>query len=94
MNAKIIFTKKAQKQFCKLDKNIQKRIDLAITKKLQTNPTKYLEPLDGNLTDYYKFRVGTYRLVCKKESEGFLILVVYVMHRKQIYDRINQLLFS
>ena len=81
----IIFTKKAQKQINDLDKSIQARMKKAILEKLITNPAAYLEPLVGDLGGYYKFRVGDYRLICTKEDENLIVIVVEIGHRSEIY---------
>ena len=87
MNIEIIFSKKAAKEFRKLDINIQKRIDLAINNKLKIEPKKHLIALSGSLRFFYKFRVGDYRLICKREGTELVILVVTVKHRKEVYNK-------
>ncbi len=81
----IIFTKKAQRQINDLDKQIQSRIKKAILIKLMTNPSAYLEALVGEFGGYYKFRVGDYRLICTKEDEKLIVIVVEIGHRREIY---------
>jgi len=81
----IIFTKKAQKQINELDKPIQSRLKKAIMEKLMTNPAAYLEPLLGDFGGYYKFRVGDYRLICSKEDEKLVIVIIELGHRREIY---------
>lgn len=82
---KIIFEKKAEKQFYKLNRDIQERLTKAIDEKLAVNPKKYLIPLSGDKAGFYKFRVGNYRLLCSKNDEKLNILVVKVKHRKEVY---------
>lgn len=62
----VIFTRRAQKDFQKLDQFTQKRIDNAIKEKLEKYPQNHLLPLTGILKGLLKFRVGNYRLICKK----------------------------
>ncbi len=82
---KIIFTRKAQKQINGLDKPIQQRIKHAILEKLIKNPDLVLEPLTGDFTGYYKFRIGDYRLICSKENEELTIIIVEMGHRREVY---------
>ncbi len=82
---KIIFAKKAKKQFYSLSRDIQERITKKIDNQLAINPDTYLIPLIGNMYGLYKFKVGSYRLLCFKKTNEFLILVVKVGHRKDIY---------
>jgi mRNA interferase RelE/StbE len=86
MNWQIIFTKKAQKQINDLDKPAQSRIKKSIIEKLMVNPALYLEPLTGDFTGYYKFRVGDYRLICAKENDKLTVIVIEMGHRKEIYN--------
>ena len=80
MKAEIIFSKRAIKEFKKLEKPIQKRIDVAIKQKLEKDPNAHLIPLLGSLKFLYKFRVGDYRLVCRKEEGKLLIFPSYIHH--------------
>ncbi len=74
MSWEIVFTKKAQKQINDLDKVIQSRIKKSILEKLAVNHILYLEPLTGDLGEFYKFRVGDYRLICRKETEKLIVI--------------------
>lgn len=81
------FSKKAEKQFTKLDKTIQSRIKKAVLERLVVNPKLVLIPLTGDKKGFYKFRVGDYRLLCSKDDEKFYVLVLKVKHRKEIYKK-------
>lgn len=81
----VIFTKKAQKQINDLDKQIQSRMKKSIQEKLMVNPSAYLDPLVGEFDGYYKFRVGDYRLICTKEDEKLIVIIVEIGHRREIY---------
>jgi mRNA interferase RelE/StbE len=35
--------------------------------------------------DFFRLRVGSYRVVFKKEDRRFLILIVRIGHRKEVY---------
>ena len=50
------------------------------------NPRSIGEALQGSrLGEFWKYRVGAYRLICKIEDDRLLILVLRVGHRKEIY---------
>ena len=89
MRIKIIFSKRAQKELEKLDHAVKKRIDAAIKEKLEIDPANHLVPLTGSLKNLHKFRVGNYRLICKKEDGNLIILVVTIKHRKEVYNLIG-----
>lgn len=83
---KINFSEKADKQLLSLDKPIRERIrkfvkDLA---KLP-NPRFCGEPLTGNLSNFWKYRIGDYRLVCKIHDDELLVMVVKIGHRSNVY---------
>lgn len=44
--------------------------------------------LKGDKRDYYRIRVGNYRVVYSIEDEVLLILVVRVGHRREIYKNL------
>lgn len=85
MNWKIVFSKEVQKQIDRLDFDIQARIKKAIDAKLLKRLDIYLEPLAGTLADFYKFRVGDYRLICTKDDGKLIITAVKIGHRREIY---------
>ncbi len=82
---KVDITPPAIKDIAALDRQTRARIEKDIALKLSVNPDKFLIPLVGKFGGTYKFRVGDYRLLCKKETDKLLILVVEVGHRKEIY---------
>ncbi len=83
---KIVFVKKAEKEFAKLPVRDRRYILQAIEDKLLSDADKYLIPLHGPFKHLYKFRVGMYRLICVKEKEVLCIVVVKVGHRKSVYN--------
>jgi mRNA interferase RelE/StbE len=50
------------------------------------NPRSIGQALEGSkLGEFWKYRVGDYRLICKIEDNRLLILVLRVGHRREIY---------
>ena len=50
------------------------------------NPRSIGEALHGSrLGEFWKYRVGDYRLICKIEDDHLVVLVLRVGHRKEIY---------
>ena len=47
------------------------------------------EPLTGNLSNFWKYRVGKYRLICRLQDDKLLVLVVKVGKRDKVYKRIG-----
>lgn len=74
---------KANKTFLKLPVRIQEKI-LKALKQLKQNPTSGIK-LHGELGEYYKFRVGDYRIVYSFNVQKSLVKVVKIEHRQGVY---------
>lgn len=44
-----------------------------------------IKRLRGEKDDYYRLKVGNYRVIFKKEEDQLIIIVVRIGHRKEIY---------
>ena len=52
------------------------------------NPRSLGEALQGSrLGEFWKYRVGDYRLICSIEDNRLVVLVLRVGNRKEIYQR-------
>jgi mRNA interferase RelE/StbE len=50
------------------------------------NPRSLGKALRGSrLGEFWKYRVGDYRLICKIEDDRLVVLVLRMGHRKEIY---------
>lgn len=83
------FTKRFDKQFRKLDKQIQ-RDTLKKIEKLRQDP-ELGEPLKGNLADFSKLRVDDYRVIYKMHSSENTMEFAFVEHRKHVYEDLGKL---
>lgn len=83
----VIFADKARKEFLKLDKPIQKQIQIFIVK-LQgfEDPRSSGKALAGNLVGRWRYRVGDYRLICEIDDDKILITILKIGHRNKVYD--------
>ncbi|RDU60680.1 type II toxin-antitoxin system RelE family toxin [Helicobacter marmotae] len=81
-----VYSKKAQKQFKKLDIITQKRIK-DFTQELETleNPRCKGKPLIGNLGGFWRYRVGDYRIICEILDRELIIYAFSISHRKESY---------
>ena len=72
---RFVYSKKAQKQFCKLDIATQKRIK-SFTDALQSleNPRSRGKALIGNFSGFWRYRVGDYRIICEILDEKLVIM--------------------
>jgi mRNA interferase RelE/StbE len=82
-----VFTKKAEKEFNKLDKTVQQRIIKWLNKNIEcsTNPRFYGKPLEGELGHYYSYRVGSYRILADIHDDKFIVVIVKTDKRSQVY---------
>ena len=83
----IEFAETALRQLQKLDRTVQQRIWKFIRRLAQLeDPRSVGEALHGErFGEFWKYRVGDYRLIVKLEDAQFVILVVKVGHRREIY---------
>ena len=73
----------ADKSLSKLPQNIQTKI-ISSFDKVKQNPVSGIK-LHGELKNYYKFRVGDYRIVYRFYSKESLIQIVKIEHRQGVY---------
>jgi mRNA interferase RelE/StbE len=50
------------------------------------DPRRFGKPLTGDMNGLWRYRVGDYRIVASIEDGRFVVLVVTVGHRRQVYD--------
>lgn len=49
------------------------------------NPRSFGHALTGDRKGFWRYRVGDYRIVAAIEDERFVVLVVTVGHRREVY---------
>ncbi len=50
------------------------------------DPRRFGRPLTRDLKGLWRYRVGDYRIVASIEEDRFVVLVVTVGHRREVYD--------
>ena len=78
----------AKRELGKLDASQAKRILKFLHQRVAKldDPRSIGEALHGSrLGEFWKYRVGDYRLICKIEDDRLIVLVLRVGHRKEIY---------
>lgn len=82
----VVLSKLAQKQIKKMDNPARKSVTdfLSVLESLE-NPRSRGKMLVGNLTGFWRYRVGDYRILCKIKDEQLIITVVRVAHRREVY---------
>ncbi len=72
----------------KLDRQHARRILKFLHDRIEKlyDPRSIGKALHGSrLGEFWKYRVGDYRLICKIEDERLIVLVLRIGHRKEIY---------
>jgi mRNA interferase RelE/StbE len=78
----------AERKLGKLDASQAKRILNFLHQRVAKldDPRSIGAALHGSrLGEFWKYRVGDYRLVCKIEDDRLIVLVLRVGHREEIY---------
>jgi mRNA interferase RelE/StbE len=81
------YSKEAQKILKKMDRGSAQRIVAWMRDRVSNceNPRLWGEALVGEFSGLWKYRIGTFRLVCEIQDEKLVVLVVELGHRKEIY---------
>ncbi|OZA13095.1 MAG: addiction module toxin RelE [Hydrogenophilales bacterium 17-62-8] len=78
----------AEKQLAKLDKPVARRLLSFIRERLASldDPRSIGQALRGSeLGEFWKYRVGDWRLVCQIKDAKILITVVRLGNRREVY---------
>lgn len=78
----------AERDLAKLDPQISKRILKFLHDRLAVldDPRSIGEALRGSrLGDFWKYRVGDYRIICDIQDKRVLVLVLRIGNRREIY---------
>lgn len=88
MTYQVVYTKKAIKSLSKIDQSQQKLIIAWIEKNLvHTEDPKALgKSLKGNLKEYWRYRIGNYRILADIDNDEIKIIIFNIGHRKDIYS--------
>lgn len=85
---KIELSAHAEKELDRLDPVVARRILRFLVRPLanHTNPRELGETLRGErFGDFWKYRLGDYRVIARIEDDIVRILVVRIGHRREVY---------
>ena len=87
MKYKVVIDKKSKKKLSKIDKQQAEMILNWIYKNLNNCDDPYTKGkrLKGNLSKYWRYRVGNYRLFADINDDIITITIVNIGHRRDIY---------
>lgn len=85
---KIELSEGAERELNKLDEQHRRRLLKFLVERLGKldDPRSIGAALQGpRLGEFWKYRVGDFRLICKIQDDRLIVLVLRVGHRKEIY---------
>ncbi len=88
MGWKVEFDRAAERDLDRLDHQVAERLLLFLYHRVAgaDDPRSLGEPLKGStLGDFWKYRVGDYRIVASIEDKALRVLVVRIGNRKDVY---------
>ncbi len=87
MTWKVELAPLAKKEIDKLDRPVAVRILKFLNERLakSANPRLLGESLKGKLEEYWKYRVGDYRIICSIMDNTLTVTVVKIGNRKEVY---------
>lgn len=87
---RIDFKPEALDELGRLDRVVQRRIIKVLRERIAPleDPRSLGHPLTGKeLGQFWKYRMGDYRVICALRDEVITILVVRIGHRREVYRR-------
>ncbi|MGK6313998.1 type II toxin-antitoxin system RelE family toxin [Neorhizobium sp. DT-125] len=84
----IDYNQAARKPVKKLDPTTRKRIREFLDQRLASlpDPRQLGPPLKGSeLGEYWRYRVGDYRIICDIQDQRLVVLVIEIGHRREVY---------
>jgi mRNA interferase RelE/StbE len=85
---RIEFDRDAARDLHKLGATAQRLILRYLRQRIATaeNPRRFGRALTGDLKGLWRYRVGDFRIVAAIEDDHFIVMVVTVGHRRDVYD--------
>jgi len=87
---KIEFSEGAKKNIGKLDRQVASRIVRFLSERVATldDPRSLGEALSGStLGEFWKYRVGDWRLVCSIQDDTIVVYVLKIGNRREVYKK-------
>lgn len=87
MSWTIEFDERVEKDLRALDKQAARRILDYLSERVAPldDPRRLGKALTGELGEYWRYRVGPYRVIAAIQDDALRILVVRVAHRNNVY---------
>ena len=85
---KVEFDERARKELRKLDRTAQSNILHYLRQRIATagDPRRFGDPLKKNLSGFWKYRIGAYRVICDIQDDVITVRIIRIGHRKNAYE--------
>ncbi len=83
----VSFGEDAKKSLKQLDRQVAKRLTRFMRERVAVadDPRTLGRALGGDLSGFWRYRVGDYRIICELHDDVLVVLVIDVGHRKEVY---------
>ena len=84
---RVEFDRAAARELRKLGPDAERRVLRYLRERIASreDPRRLGHALTGDLQGLWRYRVGDYRIVASIEDDRFVVLVVTVGHRREVY---------
>jgi len=84
----INYSGRALKSLRKMDRHNARRIVDFLDSRVApaADPRQLGKALKGELGEFWRYRVGDYRILCEIRDDELVILAAVIGHRKEVYD--------
>jgi mRNA interferase RelE/StbE len=85
---RVEFDRDAARELRKLGKPAQREVLRYLRKRIATtdDPRRFGKAMTKDFKGLWRYRVGAYRMVARIDEDRFLVLVLTVGHRREVYD--------
>jgi mRNA interferase RelE/StbE len=85
---RVEFDRNAVRDLRKLGTDAERLILRYLRQRIATpeDPRRFGRALTGDKKGLWRYRVGDYRIVAAIEQDRFIVLVITVGHRREVYD--------
>lgn len=85
----VVFSKESERALARLDNSVRALVVKWLAKHLDgcENPRATGKPLSNNLSGFWRYRVGDYRIIAEIRDDELVILVIALEHRSVAYKR-------
>jgi mRNA interferase RelE/StbE len=82
------FSKSADKQLAKMDQGIRRAIVKWLMKNIDhcADPRAHGKGLTGDHAGEWRYRIGSYRVLCEIQDDKLVVLAFNIGHRSEVYE--------